>query len=320
MALLSRHGSDTSGYQSTGSAAFIPTLWAGKMIENFYEETIFADISNTDYEGEIKDVGDSVVINGIPRITIRDYAFGDPTPAAGTVPGALQYEKPTAPKTLLEINKAKYFAFECNDIEEYQSKPDLMNTFSKGAGEDMKIAIDADVLANVYGAAGAGNSGATAGPNSNIDLGSDAVPLVITKDNVIDFLVNSVSTIMDERNVPDSDRWIALPSNVTNKIKTSELKDASLSGDSTSPLRNGLIGMIDRLKIYRTNQLTKTGTVNAHQVVFGHKVALTFASQMAKVEDLMNPHDFGKLVRGLNVYGYKVVKPEALFHARIRVA
>ena len=162
MALLARHGNDTSGYQSTGTAKFIPSLWSGKMVVKFYTKTVFGEIANTDYEGEIKDYGDSVVINTVPSITIRDYVFGDPTPTAGSTPGALQYEKPTSPNVLLEINKAKYFGFECNNIEEHQAKPNLMETFSDEAGEQLKIAIDSDVLSNVY--LEAGESGATAGP------------------------------------------------------------------------------------------------------------------------------------------------------------
>lgn len=315
MALLARHGTDVSGYQSSGDAAFIPQLWSGRMVDKFYTNTVFADICNTHYEGEIKDVGDSVVINTIPSITIRDYAFGAPNLAAGEIPGALQYEKPTSSKELLEINRAKYFAFECNDIEEYQSNPNLMDEFSTDAGEQMKIAIDSQILSLAY--LDAGNTGAAAGPNGNINLGVDLTPLEITKLNVIDYLVETIGTLMDELDFPDTDRWIVLPSTIIAKIKTSELKDASLAGDPTSILRNGKIGMIDRLNIYRSNQIHKAG--GDYQIMAGHKSALTFASQMVKMEDLMNPHDFGKLVRGLNVYGFSVIKPEALIHSQVLI-
>ena len=322
MTLLARHANDASGYESSGDSAFIPQLWSGKMVDKFYTNTIFGEIANTDYEGEIKDVGDSVVINTVPGITIRDYSFGDPTPAAGSLPGALLTEKPKSPKVLLEINKAKYFSFECNNIEEHQSKPDLMETFSNGAGEDMKVAVDASILSIIYtealAAAGGdgGNTGTTAGPNENINLGGLG-GLALTSATIIDYLVNVIGTLMDERDLPDTGRWIALPSKYCNMIKTSELKDASLAGDPTSILRNGKIGMIDRLTIYRSNQLTKVAS--AYQVIAGHRSSLTFASQMAKMEDLMNPFDFGKIVRGLNVYGTKVVKPDAFIHSQLAV-
>jgi len=315
MALLARNPADNTGYQSTGSAKFIPQLWSGKMVVKFYTKTVFGEISNTDYEGEIKDYGDSVVINTIPSITIRDYTFGDPTGGPGTVPGNLQYEKPTSANVLLEINRAKYFAFECNDIEKFQSKPILMDTFSDDAGEQLTIAIDSDVLSNAY--LEAGHTGDLAGPNANINLGTNLAPLVITKSNVIDFLVETVGTLMDELDFPDSDRWIILPSAITSKIKTSELKDASMTGDSQSTLRNGKVGMIDRLHIYRSNQIHREN--GEYHVMAGHKSALTFAMQMAKTETLKNPFDFGDLVRGLNVYGYKVVKPAALIHCQIAI-
>ncbi len=320
MALLARAGGDATGYQSSGSAAFIPQLWSPRMVEKFYTKTVFGEIANTNYEGEIKDAGDSVIINTIPSITIRDYAFGAVNGAAGVIPGALQYEKPTSPKVLLEINRAKYFAFECNEIEEYQSNPNLMETFSKDAAEQMKIAVDSDVLSATYLDVAAANTGATAGLNSNINLGTDAAPLVITDTNVINFLINTICTMMDENDYPDEGRWIVLPSNICNLIKTSELKDASLSGDSQSTIRSGHIGRIGDLNIYRSNQVFKVTNVNTtYQVIAGHKSALTFASQMVKMEDLKNPVDFGELVRGLNVYGYKVVKPEAMMHAQIKV-
>lgn len=309
MAGPTRNVADTSGYASDGSAKFIPQLWGGKMVDNLYAATVFGEIANTDYEGEIKDVGDSVIINTTPAITIRDYEIGNPA--------GITYEKPTSPNVLLDINRAKYFGFECNDIEEYQSKPQLMDKFSADAGERMKVAIDTDVLANIYSSVAAENTGNTAGVISgNIDMGSTATPLTLTKLNIIDFLVD-VGTVMDEQNIPDSDRWICLPSKLVNLVKTSDLKDASLSGDPVSILRNGKVGMIDRLTIYRSNSVAISA--GKYQVVAGHPAGLTFASQMAKMEDLMNPNDFGKLIRGLNVYGYEVIDPKRLVHAQVTV-
>lgn len=97
-------------------------------------------------------------------------------------------------------------------------------------------------------------------------------------------------------------------------IKKSDLKDASLAGDGTSIMRNGRIGMIDRLMIYVSNLLNDQtdGSYTTYDAIAGHKSAISWASQMTKMESLRAESTFGTLVRGLNVYGYKVLKPEAL--------
>ncbi|TQV82857.1 hypothetical protein [Aliikangiella coralliicola] len=296
---------------STSASKFIPQIWSGKLVTKFYATTMFAQIANTDYEGEIKALGDTVIIRTVPNITISDYVIG----------AGLTYQKPTSPSVELSIDKAKSFAFECNDIETHQSDLQLMNDWSNDATEQMRIVIDTDILSNIYVDADVANSGQTAGKISgSFDLGAVGGNSVqLTKANIIDFLVD-VGTVMDEQNLPDSERWIGLPSWACGMIKKSDLKDASIAGDAKSILRTGNIGMIDRLHIYRNNNIATAvdGANTVYHSVAGHKSALTFASQMVKMEDVANPFDFGRLVRGLNVYGYKVIKPESLLHCVIR--
>jgi hypothetical protein len=93
-------------------------------------------------------------------------------------------------------------------------------------------------------------------------------------------------------------------------IKKSDLRDASLSGDGTSILRNGRIGMIDRFTIYMSHNLSVTS--GKYSIIAGHKMGMTFASQMTNMETIRSESTFGNIIRGLQVYGYKVVKPEAL--------
>jgi hypothetical protein len=94
-------------------------------------------------------------------------------------------------------------------------------------------------------------------------------------------------------------------------IKKSELKDASLTGDSQSPLRNGRLGMIDRFTIYVSHNLKVTSSTK-YSIIAGTKMGFTFASQMTEMETIRSETTFGDIIRGLQVYGYKVVKPEAL--------
>lgn len=309
MSLPIADGANYSNREVSGNAPgsrFIPEIWSSKLNVKFYEATVLAAISNTDYEGEISAYGDKVYIRTIPTIQVYDYEKGKD----------LTYDTPESESVELLIDKGKHFNFTCDDVDKHQADLNLMDMWSNDASEQMKIAIDSDVLGTIYGDVAAENQGATAGKISgNINLGVAGTPVSITKDNIIDYIIDC-GTVLDEQNVPEEGRFIVLPAWANAMIKKSDLKDASLAGDGTSIARNGRVGMIDRFTVYNSNLLDKTdetGT-NAFHMIAGHKSGLTFASQMTKMETLRNPKRFGDLMRGLNVYGYEVIKPESLVH------
>jgi len=296
------------------SGNFIPEIWSGKLIENFYDATVLSAISNTDYEGEIRRMGDTVNIRTQPNITIREYVKGQ----------NLVVENPDAPKLQLVIDKGEYFSCVEDDIDRVQSDVKLMDMWSKDASEQMKIKIDQRVLTDMLPGIDARNKGATAGAKSAaFDLGTTAAPLTVTKDGastttpVVDLIVD-IGTVLDEANVPESDRFLVIPARMAGLIKKSELKDASLTGDSATPLRNGRLGMIDRFTIYVSHNLNVSSGKTS--VIAGHKMGFTFASQMTEMETLRAQSTFGNIIRGLQVYGYQVVKPEALAQAVVQFA
>ena len=135
------------------SGNFIPEIWSGKLIENFYDATVLAAISNTDYEGEIRQHGDTVNIRTTPEITIRSYVKGQ----------TLTVENPDKPKIQLVIDKGEYFACVEDDIDKVQSDIALMDTWSKDASERMKIKIDQRVLNDLLTDIAASNYGYSAG-------------------------------------------------------------------------------------------------------------------------------------------------------------
>ena len=286
------------------SGITIPTVWSGKLLIKFYEASVIPAIANTEYEGEISDYGDKVEIRSTPDITINTYAKGE----------ALTYEQPAPTKQSLNIDKGKYWAFIADDVDVKQADYGLPEDWGKDASEKMKISVDTEVLAAVDADAHASNIGATAGVRSaSFDLGAAGAWEVVTKSNVLDYIVDTGS-VLDEQDVPESDRWMVLPAWMCGMIKKSDLKDASLSGDGTSIMRNGRIGMIDRYTLYMSNllEVVNDGGTNVTNCLFGHKSAITFAGQFVKSESLPSPTTFGTLYRGLKVYGYKVVKPESL--------
>lgn len=307
------------------SGNFIPSVWSAKLNAKFYAASVYGDIANTNWQGEISGMGDKVIINTAPTITVSSYTPGS---------SAISYQVPTPDTQELVIDKGRYFAFQINDVLEYQAKPNLMDIFSADAAEQMRITVDSNVIYNTFNGGAAANKGATAGVKSaGYNLGLVTAPVTLTASNVLQKILEMAS-VLDEQNVPETDRYLLIDPLTRALLMQSNLAQAQFMGDSTSTVRNGKLGMIDRFTVYVSNQLpkvaagtntpwtsgdgsetsvTNTGTIlKSRAIIAGHKSAITFASQITKMETVRNPNDFGDFIRSLNVYGFKVVKPEGL--------
>jgi hypothetical protein len=313
------------------SGGFIPQLWSNKLNAKFYTHTMMTEIANTDWEGEIKNQGDTIRIRTAPSITIRDYA------GAGTT---LTSEVPAPIFLDMQIDKAKYFNVQVNDVLAHQADMDLMNMFTDDAAKQLKIAIEDEVFFNwfVTGGADSANKGATAGLRSaEYNLGTDIAPIdQATPANILKTILR-MSAALDEQNVPEEGRWLIISPFDRQLLMQTDIAQAYFTGDASSTIRTGKIGMLDRFTVYVSNLLprgaaakalvpgltaTSTGATvtNAkarRMMVAGTKHACSFASQITKTEPLRNQTDFGDLVRGLAVYGRKVTKPEALVTALV---
>lgn len=306
------------------SGTFIPTLWSGKLNAKFYAASTFSAVCNTNWEGEISSLGDKIIINQIPDITISDYTIGTGVGTAQVpVPAVLE----------LQIDRAKMFHFQVNDVLSFQAKPSLMDMFSNDASERMRVVMDSTCWYRTFNGAAAANMGATAGVKSgSINLGTEGAPVNLTASNVLQKILE-MAAVLDEQNIPESDRWLVIDPATRTLLLQSNLAQAQFMGDATSPVRNGMIGKIDRFTVYVSNQLPRiaasgtawlsgdgsensvVATTNANKrraLIAGHRSAISYASQMTKTETLRNQADFGDLVRGLQIFGHKVTKPEAL--------
>lgn len=278
---------------------FIPEIWSGKLIEKFYSATVLSAIANTDYEGEIKNMGDTVHIRTKPTITIGDYQ----------VNMDLVIQRPSSNIIDFTIDYAKYFNLALDDVMELQSDINLLSLWSDDAAEQLKIVIDTQTLALVDAGIDVNNKGATAGKVSqNINLGATGNPVAVTPANIVDSIVD-LGNVLDEQNIPETGRWLVIPPWVAAVIKKSDLRNASISGDGVSMTRNGRLGMLDRFTLYSSNLLpTATeGAATAFRIFAGHPHGLTFASQITKVETMRSERSFSQLLRGLQVYGFKVL-------------
>src|SRR6266568_2530650 len=164
-------GSSGNSLQSTG---FIPEIWSGKLVEKFYASTVLAAISNTDYEGEIKNKGDRVKIRTKPTVTIRNYSSD----------GLLGLDRPTGGSVELFIGNGKYFSLILDDVMEVQSDLNVLSMWSDDAAQQLKIVVDQDVLGGIVGGAAAANRGTAAGViTGNINLGAKGTPLSVVGRN-----------------------------------------------------------------------------------------------------------------------------------------
>ena len=310
-------GGTANTLQATG---FIPEIWSGKLVEKFYASTVLAAISNTDYEGEIKNKGDRVKIRTKPTITIYNYSADE----------LLPLDRPSGGTVELYIGNGKLFSLILDDVMEIQSDLNVLSIWSDDAAQQLKIAVDKDVLDGIVNQMVSVNRGTAAGAiTGNVNLGVTGSPLsVVARDptsgevELLDVLMR-MGQVLDEQNIPEVGRWVVMPAWAGRMIKQSELRQAYLSGDSVSMLRNGRLGMIDRFTIYISNLLPNNSTdavnfaAGEWPIFAGHAHGLTFASQISKVETLRSELTFGQILRGLQVYGYQIVDGKAIVQSQV---
>jgi hypothetical protein len=319
----------------TYSGSFIPTIWSAKILDALYEETFLSEITNTDYEGEIKAYGDSVRIVKEPSVAVHQYALGTGLVNHIVTPDSVD----------LNINRAVAFSVPVADVLKAQSKPNLVSLYSTAAARAMKEWVQDDVLightgetVNSYALAGktgvwndvdASNQGAAAGVKSGaLSLGTAAVPVTLTAANIVQVFL-ALSSALDEQNVPSTERYLLIDTATRMLFLQSPLADAGFSGDPKTMQRTGEIGVFDRFRIFVTNALpsaaagkdylgaTAAGAVAHRTILAGHKSAISFAGQIHDTGTIPNPTDFGDILRGYQVFGYKTLRPEALALARV---
>lgn len=270
---------------ATSEVNFIPEVFSKLLQAKFYSSSVLPAISNTDYEGEISGQGEKVVIRTVPTININDYT------------GSITNQELTTSKVELLIDKAKYYSFKMDDVLEAQSDINMLDAATTDAAEQMRVAVETNVLASSI-------TGATTITSQT----------TITASNVLTSILD-IGKALDELNIPEEGRYMVLSPTFVSLLKQSELRQAYLTGDATSPLRNGQVGVVDRFTIYQSNMLftASSGADNGYtHILAGHPKALCFASQFTNTETVRLESTFGSAVRGLKVYGSKIVVPDAI--------
>jgi hypothetical protein len=280
------------GYGQIPNGKFVPEIWSMNMLKNYYERDLASEICNHDYEGEIKDKGDKVIIRRDPEVEIRQYFKGLNLETQVVLDEGIEFV----------IQRAVYFNFPVDDIDRRQSDVKWVEKVTGNASVRTKNYIDKQLFADVYSDVASGNQFAT---NSTLD-----------KDSALTLIVD-IGVDMDDNFVPEDRRYLIVPNWLKGLIKLNPtFIDASKMGDAKSMIRTGFIGMLDRLKVYGTTNLYYASSY--HYILAGHPDAITFATQIVKTETLRNPNSFGDLIRGLQVYDWKVVQPTLLFYGTVQ--
>jgi N4-gp56 family major capsid protein len=272
-------------------AIFIPTIWSARLLEHLDKTHVYAGLVNRDYEGEIKNYGDTVKINQIGDVEIKNYTKGkdiaDPDELSGD-------------QATLTIDQSKYFNFSIDNVDNAQTHPKLMDEAMQRAAYGMNDVTDS-YLANLM-AVGAAN-GAQA-------LGSDTSPISIAKDTAYDYLVD-LATDLTEKNVPTQGRWVVIPPWYHGLL----LKDSRFVGNGTdynkSILQGGAVGIAAGFSVYLSNNVPNVSSAK-YKIIAGRNQATTYAEQILKTEAYTPEKRFSDAVKGLHVFGAKVTQGKAL--------
>lgn len=265
-------------------ANFIPTIWSARLLANLDKNLVALQFVNRDYEGEIKAFGDTVKINQVGNITIKDYDGSDID----------NPEELDSTQQDLKIDQAKYFNFAVKDIDKAQANVNLLNESMKRAAYAMADVVDQDIFKVMSEGAG-------------VKQGTASNPIEIDVKNAYDTLVD-LGVLLDEKNVPISGRKIALPHWYLGLLA----KDPRFTKDMNI-LANGVVegGRVGRFSLLASNNL-KTGAGGIVHVPAGLTDATSFANQVVETEAYRPEKNFSDAMKGLNVWGRKVIQKDAL--------
>jgi len=351
----------TSGYGNLPNGNFSPIIYSKQVQLAFRKATVVGDITNSDYFGEIANQGDTVRIIKEPEISVKEYARGTQVTAQDLDDEDFQ----------LVVDKANYYAFKMDDIEEAHSHVNFMQLATDRAAYRLSDQYDQEVLGYLSGfkqsslntVASTANDQvngtkavSTAGsdelltsmklrkdsfgnittssagdhsiPVQNQPGGATAVSTAAVTPMVI---INRMNRLLNQQQVDSQDRWLVIDpvfmellSDENSKLVNADFADASL--------KNGLvINNLAGFRVYVSSNLPAvgtgpgtTGTANQNSnfgvLVAGHGSAIATAEQLSKTETYRDPDSFADIVRGMHLYGRKILRPEAIVTAKYNAA
>lgn len=258
---------------------FIPTLWSARLLANLDKTYVYPACVNRDYEGEIKSFGDTVKINRMGDVAISDYTgtLADP-------------QEISSEQLILVIDQAKAFNFKVEDIEKVQANVNLVDKAMERAGIAIGDVIDTYI--------------AEFTKQAGIKVGTTAAPIAVTPADAYDKLVD-LKVELNKKNVPSTGRFVVLPPEYVGLLE----KDARFTKND-SVLANGVLGRVAGFEIRESNNVPVEA--GKYSVLAGTDMAISYAGQITEIEAYRPEKSFADAVKGLYVYGAKVLEPNAI--------
>ena len=319
-----------AGYGNLPSGNFAPQIFSQKVLKFFRRASVAEDITNTDYTGEIENFGDTVNIIKEPTITVSQYTRGS----------VVNTQDLADDQITLTVDQANAFAFKIDDIEERQSHINFEALATSSGAFSLKRKYDANVLQAISdgaGIAGADDASLSGGlTTTNTSLGTASSPINVEADDAGINLMLLMARVLDDQSVPEENRWFVAPPIFYEKMfqAGNKIAEVQVTGDASSNLRNGLAtpGTLAGFSCYKstalnstagTDQVTLSGVAtdaSENVILAGHISSTATASHIAKTEVVRSTESFSDVVRGLHVFGRKVLRPEAIVRGVIDFA
>ena len=319
-----------AGYGNLPSGNFAPEIFSQKVLKFFRRASVVEDITNTDYAGEIENFGDTVRIIKEPTVTVSSYTRGSVVNAQDLADDQIT----------MVVDNANAFAFKIDDIEERHSHVNFEALATSSGAFALKRKYDANVLqamSDGAGLAGADDASLSGGlTTTNSALGTASAPINVETDDAGINLMLLMARTLDDQSVPEENRWFVAPPIFYEKMfqAGNKMAEVQVTGDATSPLRNGLAipGALAGFRCYKstalnstagTDQVTLSGVAtdaSENVILAGHMSSTSTASHIAKTEVVRSTESFSDVIRGLHVFGRKVLRPEAMVRGVIDFA
>ena len=304
-------GNSVSGQ---ANSFFLPSVYSKKVLNFFRKASVVEAITNTDYAGEISAYGDSVKIIKEPVISVSDYTRGSDTTAT----------KLTDEELTLVVDSAKAFKFIVDDIETNMSHVNFKEVASSSAAYALKDSYDAAVIATMFSGISSSSPDHVLGSDNATDLaagtfdgtGNLDIGFGTNEHDPLDIMAR-MARLLDEQNVPEEGRWFVASPDFYEVLGQASSKLLSVDFNAgQGSIRNGLVssGKLRGFDMYKSNNIASTSNA-AGKCMAGHISAVATANTILSTEVLRDPSSFGDIVRGLHVYGAKVLRSEALVGA-----
>jgi len=293
---------------------FLPSVYSKKVLNFFRKASVVEAITNTDYAGEISAYGDSVKIIKEPVISVYDYTRGSDTTQT----------KLTDQELTLVVDSAKAFKFIVDDIETNMSHVNFKEVASSSAAYALRDSYDAAVIATMFSGVSSSSPDHVLGADNATDLaagtfdgtGNLDIGFGSSEHDPIDVMAR-MARLLDEQNVPEEGRWFVASPDFYEQLGQASSKLLSVDFNAgQGSIRNGLVssGKLRGFDMYKSNNIAST-TNAAGKCLAGHISSTATAQTIISTEVLRDPSSFGDIVRGLHVYGAKVLRGEALVSA-----